>query len=201
MSETSREIFQRKAEKRSQRARGGGWTRSSRASERRSSRTSRRLNGRTNHPLQLAGDILLLDSHLILYKQSLDLTFYVVGPASENELMLHSALLAFYDAVALLLRHQVEKRSILENLDLVVLALDEAIDDGCVWVSFLLSLSSLSPPSHQLTLPFPLPFLSPPLLPVFPPLPLIHTPVSSSKRTRSRSPPVSPVLDRTQAST
>ncbi|GAA5862637.1 hypothetical protein JCM8547_003496 [Rhodosporidiobolus lusitaniae] len=78
------------------------------------------------------GDILLLDNHLILYKQSLDLTFYVVGPASENELMLHTALLAFYDAVALLLRHQVEKRSILENLDLVVLALDECIDDGIV---------------------------------------------------------------------
>ncbi|GAA5887839.1 hypothetical protein JCM6882_000772 [Rhodosporidiobolus microsporus] len=78
------------------------------------------------------GDILLLDNHLILYKQSLDLTFYVVGPAVENELMLHTALVAFYDAVALLLRHQVEKRSILENLDLVVLALDEAIDDGIV---------------------------------------------------------------------
>ena len=27
-------------------------------------------------------------------------------------------------------RHQVEKRSIVDNLDLVILALDETIDDG-----------------------------------------------------------------------
>lgn len=76
------------------------------------------------------GDILLYDNSLVLYKQAVDLTFYVVGPAGENELMLSSVLAAFYDSVALLLRHQVEKRAILENLDLVVLALDETIDNG-----------------------------------------------------------------------
>ena len=78
------------------------------------------------------GDILLYDNSLVLYKQAVDLTFYVIGPAGENELMLSSVLGAFYDAVALLLRHQVEKRAILENLDLVVLALDETIDNGSV---------------------------------------------------------------------
>jgi hypothetical protein len=46
--------------------------------------------------------------------------------------MLQSALVAWFEAVSLLLRNQVEKRAILENLDLVLLALDETIDDGCV---------------------------------------------------------------------
>lgn len=46
--------------------------------------------------------------------------------------MLQNVLVAFHDAVSLLLRHQVEKRSVLENLDLVVLALDETVDDGYV---------------------------------------------------------------------
>lgn len=68
----------------------------------------------------------------MLYKASIDLTFYVIGPEGENELMLQSVLSAYYDAVSLLLRHQVEKRAILENLDLVVLALDETVDNGCV---------------------------------------------------------------------
>ena len=77
-----------------------------------------------------SGDILLYSNHLVLYKSSIDLTFYVVGPEYENELMLQNVLYAFHDAVSLLLRHQVEKRSVLENLDLVVLALDETIDDG-----------------------------------------------------------------------
>jgi hypothetical protein len=56
----------------------------------------------------------------------------MMGGPLENELMLHSALSAFMDAIHLLLRNQVEKRAVLENLDCVILCLDETIDDGCV---------------------------------------------------------------------
>ena len=89
-----------------------------------------------------AGDIILYDSHLAVYKHSLDLIFYLIGDPSENELMLHSALVAFTDALHMLLRNQVEKRGVLENLDLVLLCLDETIDDGCVFlliISYMLS--------------------------------------------------------------
>jgi hypothetical protein len=51
--------------------------------------------------------------------------------------MLHSALSAFMDAIHLLLRNQVEKRALLENLDCVILCLDETIDDGCEFFFFL----------------------------------------------------------------
>jgi len=78
------------------------------------------------------GDIILFDGHLAVYKHSLDLIVYLLGDPSENELMLHSALVAFSDAVHLLLRNQVEKRGVLENLDLVLLCLDETIDDGII---------------------------------------------------------------------
>ena len=78
------------------------------------------------------GDIILYDSQLAVYKHSLDLIFYIIGDPAENELMLHAALVAFSDAVHMLLRNQVEKRGVLENLDLVLLCLDETIDDGCV---------------------------------------------------------------------
>lgn len=91
-----------------------------------------------------AGDIILYDSHLAVYKHSLDLIFYILGPATENELMLQVALNAFFDAVSLLLRNQIEKRSVLENLDLVLLCLDETIDDGCAYPSSILSFAHLS---------------------------------------------------------
>ena len=78
------------------------------------------------------GDIILYDGNLAVYRHSLDVIFYIIGGASENELMLHSALSAFSDAVHMLLRNQVEKRGILENLDLVLLCLDETIDDGII---------------------------------------------------------------------
>lgn len=76
------------------------------------------------------GDVILFDSHLALFKHSLDLIFYIIGPATENELMLAAALNTFSDALSMLLRNQVEKRSVLENLDMVLLCLDETIDDG-----------------------------------------------------------------------
>src|SRR5947209_3146109 len=88
------------------------------------------------------GEIILYDGYLAVYKHSLDVIFYSISPASENELMTHSALVGFTDALSLLLRGQVEKRAILENLDLTLLALDETIDDGSV---FIIRLAVLCP--------------------------------------------------------
>jgi hypothetical protein len=67
-----------------------------------------------------------------VYKHSLDLIVYFIAGPSENELMLSYALNSLTDAMQLLLRNQLEKRGVLENLDLVVLCLDETIDDGYV---------------------------------------------------------------------
>ncbi|KAJ6522841.1 coatomer protein [Mycena vulgaris] len=76
------------------------------------------------------GDIILYDGHLAVYKHSLDLIVYFIAGPSENELMLSTALNNFADALTLLLRNQIEKRGVLESLDLVLLCLDETIDDG-----------------------------------------------------------------------
>ncbi|KAI7829988.1 coatomer subunit zeta-1-like protein [Kickxella alabastrina] len=51
---------------------------------------------------------------------------------TENELLLLSALQGFYDGVCQLVKYDLSKRKVLDNLDMVVLALDEAIDDGIV---------------------------------------------------------------------
>lgn len=69
----------------------------------------------------------------MLFKQSLDLYFYLLGAQGENELLLNAGFQGFLDAVGLLFRGQVEKRAVLDGLDLVVLALDETFDDGYVF--------------------------------------------------------------------
>jgi hypothetical protein len=79
------------------------------------------------------GDIILYDSHLVVFKHSLDLILYFVAGPTENEVMIHHALISFADALAMLLRNSLEKRGVLENLDLVLLCLDETIDDGLVF--------------------------------------------------------------------
>ena len=45
-----------------------------------------------------SGDIILYDSHLAVYKHSLDLIIYFIAGPSKNELMLSTALNNFVDA-------------------------------------------------------------------------------------------------------
>ncbi|EIE81560.1 hypothetical protein RO3G_06265 [Rhizopus delemar RA 99-880] len=86
------------------------------------------------------GEIILYDNQIVLYRSNIDIFFYVVGSMEENELILLSMLNAFYDAVSTLLRfvfikkykYQVEKRSVMDNLDLVILCLDETVDEGII---------------------------------------------------------------------
>ena len=46
--------------------------------------------------------------------------------------MISTALSAFSDVVHMLLRNQVEKGAVMENLDLDLLCLEETINEGCV---------------------------------------------------------------------
>ena len=87
----------------------------------------------------ITGDIILFDSHLVVYKHSLDLILYFVAGPTENEVMVHAALTSLSDALTMLLRNSLEKRGVLENLDLVLLCLDETIDDGSVISNFLMT--------------------------------------------------------------
>ena len=78
-----------------------------------------------------ATEVQLLDSNLLLSKSSVDVHLVVVAPAEENELLVSSVLSNLWEAMGMLLAGQgIEKRSLLENLDLITLAVDEAIDDG-----------------------------------------------------------------------
>ena len=97
------------------------------------------------------GDIILYDGRLAVYKHSLDLIFYLIANQDENELMINAALSAFSDAIHMLLRNQVEKRAVLENLDLVLLCLDETIDEGYVILDC--SHPQASPAAHKPLLP------------------------------------------------
>ncbi|KAJ2928653.1 hypothetical protein H1R20_g8426, partial [Candolleomyces eurysporus] len=78
------------------------------------------------------GDVILYDGHLAVYKHSLDVILYFIAGPTENELMINVALGSLTDSLTMLLRNSLEKRGILENLDLVLLCLDETIDDGVI---------------------------------------------------------------------
>ncbi|CAB4302880.1 unnamed protein product [Prunus armeniaca] len=81
---------------------------------------------------RIEAEIMMFDSNVIIYKFIQDLHFFVTGGDDENELILATVLQGFFDAVALLLRNNVDKREALENLDLILLCFDEIVDGGMV---------------------------------------------------------------------
>ncbi|KAI9145026.1 coatomer protein [Paraphysoderma sedebokerense] len=81
----------------------------------------------------LNNEIILFDNQVVVYRSNIDVIFYVIGSLEENEVMLTTVLNTFYDSIGLVLaKYQIEKRTLLENLDNVALSLDECIDDGVV---------------------------------------------------------------------
>lgn len=102
-------------------------------------------------------DVILYDGRVVVFKMESDVMLYVVGSAEENEILLYNVVLALRDSLSLLLkyasstflvlyflqslylltlfrhdRNSTDKRTIIENYDIVTLAIDEIVDDGIV---------------------------------------------------------------------
>lgn len=77
-------------------------------------------------------EIVMFEGVTCVYRSNVDLFFYVIGSSFENELILVSVLNAFYDAISQLLRKNVEKSSLFDNLDGAMLILDEIVDRGII---------------------------------------------------------------------
>lgn len=80
----------------------------------------------------LPGEIALLEGLTVVYKSSIDLYFYVIGSSYENELMLMAVLNCLFDSLSQMLRKNVEKRALLENMEGLFLAVDEIVDGGVI---------------------------------------------------------------------
>lgn len=77
-------------------------------------------------------EVTMFDDYVVVFKALGDLIFYVTGSVSENELVLYAALQALFESVSLLLRGQLDKKTALENLDLLLLCVDEVVDAGLI---------------------------------------------------------------------
>ncbi|XP_068274800.1 coatomer subunit zeta-2 isoform X2 [Nyctibius grandis] len=78
------------------------------------------------------GEIACLEGLTVVYRSSVDLFFYVVGGCQENELMLSAVLACLLDALGHLLRKEVEKRWLLDNMEGTFLVVDEIVDRGVI---------------------------------------------------------------------
>ncbi|KAL2011954.1 hypothetical protein VTN00DRAFT_4672 [Thermoascus crustaceus] len=82
--------------------------------------------------LKQTSDVILYDNRVVVFKVESDVMLYVVGSAEENEVLLYNVVLSLRDALGILFKGATDKRTIVENYDLVALAVDEIVDDGIV---------------------------------------------------------------------
>lgn len=74
----------------------------------------------------------MLDGYVAVFRANLDCIVYVVGGASQNEMMLAAALDTYFETLSEVLKPQLDKKSLLDNFEMAVLALDEIVDRGYV---------------------------------------------------------------------
>ncbi|XP_075701321.1 coatomer subunit zeta-2 isoform X2 [Rhinoderma darwinii] len=77
-------------------------------------------------------EVILVDGVTALCQRSSDVMCYIIGGPDENELMLLSALTCLCESLCHILRKQMDRNLLLENMDTVFLILDEIIDMGVI---------------------------------------------------------------------
>lgn len=81
-------------------------------------------------PARNEAEVLLMDADIYVYKSGNECKFFISGPVEENELILVGVLDCIYDTLASLLKGQMDKRTMLDNLELILLTIDECLDHG-----------------------------------------------------------------------
>ncbi|CAH2301854.1 coatomer subunit zeta-2 isoform X1 [Pelobates cultripes] len=93
----------------------------------------REFEKRISHMTQRSEcEVLLVDGVTALCQRLSDVTCYIVGGPQENELLLLSALTCICESLCHMLRKNVDRSSLMENMDTVCLILDEIIDQGVI---------------------------------------------------------------------
>ncbi|XP_077315874.1 coatomer subunit zeta-2 isoform X1 [Lithobates pipiens] len=77
-------------------------------------------------------EVILVNGVTVLCQHLSDIICYIIGGPDENELLLLSALTCICESLCHMLRKNVDRSSVLENLDAVYLILDEIIDQGVI---------------------------------------------------------------------
>lgn len=81
------------------------------------------------------GDVMVVDDLAIVYDAQQEVSFFIVGDASENILILSGVLSCLVESLQELLKCHgaVDRRTLLENYDILILVVDEMIDDGVIF--------------------------------------------------------------------
>lgn len=78
-------------------------------------------------------DIMMVEDYVAVFRCYTDMTIYVIGDAkNDNELILASVLDTIHDCFDTIFKHNIERKSLINNMTGVILVIDELIDQGII---------------------------------------------------------------------
>ncbi|OQS04597.1 coatomer subunit zeta-1 [Thraustotheca clavata] len=86
-----------------------------------------------NMNARMEAEIILIDNIVSVFRSQNENTIFVIGSAQENELILLHVLDGAFEAVSNMLKGHMDRHSILDNLELVLLTFDEVLDGGVIF--------------------------------------------------------------------
>ena len=87
-------------------------------------------------------EIITNQGQLCCFRSGSDVKVYIIGPSTESELVLAFVLDGFFDALTGILHGATDRRTILDNLEMVMLLVDELCDGGYILEADSVSLMS-----------------------------------------------------------
>ena len=78
-------------------------------------------------------DIMTVDDYVAIFRCYVDMTIYVLGDGKQdNELILASVLDTIHACFDSVFKHNIERKSLINNMTGVILVIDELIDQGII---------------------------------------------------------------------
>ena len=81
----------------------------------------------------LENDIMNVDDYVAIFRCYTDMTIYVLGDGRhDNEMILASVLDTIHKCFDSIFKHNIERKSLINNMTGVILVIDELIDQGII---------------------------------------------------------------------
>ena len=97
-----------------------------------SSKQSNSGSGASRSVNSFENDIMTVDNYVAIFRQYSDMTIFIVGHSEDNELILGLVLDCVHECFDRIFRHNIERKSLINNMSGVILVIDELLDQGIV---------------------------------------------------------------------
>ena len=95
-------------------------------------KSSKQSGGANRNANSFENDIMTVDNYVAIFRMYSDFTIFIVGHIDDNELILGMVLDCIHECFDRIFRHNIERKSLINNMSGVILVIDELFDQGIV---------------------------------------------------------------------